>query len=200
MCYFNNKNASDVTEREALQSAVINEEFNLDFYSRLKQVNLLSAASKNTKNFIDAENIIRKNLVAFLVLLNSSAFIKTKIDKSDYIYNLNEYLFEMTLCENICCFLKASTNKIIYFKTSFFKNKVIMQIKYKGKNVMPRSYINTAKTTFKKGILFNTATISFPCVSLKTKMPPKINLDGCLKNRLSSVYITLYLSGLKRFN
>ena len=92
MCYFNNKNASDVTEREALQSAAIKEEFNLDFYSRLKQVNLLSAASKNTKNFMDAENIIRKNLVAFLVLLNSSAFIKTKIDKSDYIYNLNEYL------------------------------------------------------------------------------------------------------------
>ena len=200
MCYFNNKNASDVTEREALQSAAIKEEFNLDFYSRLKQVNLLSAASKNTENFIDAENIIRKNLVAFLVLLNSSAFIKTKIEKSDYNYNLNEFLFEMTLCENICCFLKASTNKILYFKVTFLKEKIIMQIKYKGKTINPRSYCEKTKLMFKKGWLFNTVTITLNCKSIKTKQPPKINLDGCLKNRLSTVYITLALSGLKRFN
>ena len=101
---------------------------------------------------------------------------------------------------NICCFLKASTNKILYFKVNFLKEKIIMQIKYKGKTINPRSYCEKTKFMFKKGWLFNTVIITLNCKSIKTKQPPKINLDGCLKNRLSTVYITLALSGLKRFN
>ena len=178
MCYFNNKNASDVTERETLQQAVINGSLNLDFYSRLKQLNLLSESCKNENIFIDAEGIIRKNLVAFLVLLNSDAIIKTKINNTEYLYKLNEFLFEMTLCENICCFLKASKNKIIYLKVIFLKNKFIIQIKYNGKKIQPRSYCNNVKTSFKRGVVFKTALITFNCESLKTKKPSKLNLDG----------------------
>ena len=48
MCYFNNKNATDVTERDALQRLALNGNFNLDFYTRLKQVNLLSETCKNS--------------------------------------------------------------------------------------------------------------------------------------------------------
>ena len=94
MCYFNNKNATDVTERDALQRLALNGNFNLDFYTRLKQVNLLSETCKNSNKFIDVESVIRKNLVAFLLLLNGEAFFKTKINKSEYNYNLNEFLFE----------------------------------------------------------------------------------------------------------
>ena len=200
MCYFNNKNATDVTERDALQRLALNGNFNLDFYTRLKQVNLLSETCKNSNKFIDVESVIRKNLVAFLLLLNGEAFFKTKINKSEYNYNLNEFLFEMTLCENICSFIKASKNKTLYIKSLFLKNKFIITIKYKGEKAMPRNYTDSAKTTFKKGLIFNTATISFNCKTKKTKKPPKLNLDGYLKNRLSAVYITLCLSGLKRFN
>ena len=155
MCYFNNKNANDVTEREALQQQAIEENFNLDFYSRLKQVNLLSESCKNDENFIDVESIIRKNLIAFLVLLNSSVFLKTKIRQSEYLYKLNEFLFEITLCENICHFIKNSKNKIIYLKAYFLKEKVVMQIKYKGKKILPRSYLNNIITRYKKGMFYN---------------------------------------------
>lgn len=200
MCYFNNKNANDVTEREALQQQAIEENFNLDFYSRLKQVNLLSESCKNDENFIDIESIIRKNLIAFLVLLNSSVFLKTKISQSEYLYKLNEFLFEITLCENICNFIKNSKNKIIHFKAYFLKEKVVMQIKYKGKKILPRSYLNNIITRYKKGMFYNVVNITINCASIKKEQPPKINLDGCLKNRLSAIYIALCLSGLKRFN
>lgn len=200
MCYFNNKNKSILNERDYLQSQLLKGNLNLDFYSRLKQLNLLSLAQNETMHFIDAETIIRKNLASFLLLMNGEAFLKTKISKSEFLYNLNEFLFELTLCENLCTFLKNSNSKIIGFKANFFINGFTIIFKYKGKNETPRNYCNKVTKSSKKGWFYNTVKITFNCATTQKQKPSKLNLDGSIKNRLSAIYITLCLSGLKRFN
>jgi len=199
MCYFTNENTPFFNEREVLQQKLINGETNLDFYLRLKQLNLNNSNLINKESTIDIETNLRKIMVAFLVLLNNDAFIKAKISESPYLYRLNEFLFELTLCENICNCIKNSKNKFIYLKTKFYDSGFIITIKYQGQKITPRNYLNKSDATIKKGVFFNTIKINFNGNTLQKQKPPKINLDGYILNRLSSVYITLALSGLKRF-
>ena len=75
-----------------------------------------------------------------------------------------------------------------------------IQAKYKGKNETPRNYCNKVTKSSKKGWFYNTVKITFNCATTQKQKPSKLNLDGSIKNRLSAIYITLCLSGLKRFD
>lgn len=196
MCYFTNDFLNEISLREELQQKAIKNEYNLDFYCQLKQLNL----KQKHQQYIDAEGAIRNILASFLILLNSDAFLSVRLSKSKFYYLLNEFSFELTVCENICNAIKNSNSKYIFVNTKFNNKGFKVIVYYNGKAFNPYNYCFNSFVKSQTIGLINRVVISFNTAKKPKQKPPKINLDGYIKNKLSSVFIALYLSGLKRFN
>ena len=200
MCYFTNDFFNEMQLREELQKKVINNELNLDFYCRLKQLNLLKLSQNYSEKTVDTEGSIRNILASIIILLNSDVFIKTNIPTSKYNYLLNSFLFEMTFCENLFKAIKNSKSKNVFVKAKFFNYGFKIIIYYKGQKYHTSTYQPNSVVKPINFKLFNRVELCFNAVKKTKEKPSKINLDSFLLNKLSSVYIALNLSGLKALN
>lgn len=201
MCYLNKNLYNFYNEREALQDLIIENKLDIEFYKKIKAINLIRADifKEDIYSFFDCENSIRKILSSIILLSNKNVIIDFNIKNTKYLYYLNPFLFELTFSEVICnAIINAIENKI-ELNIKFSKMNLTIELKYKGKFFIPIIYNTSAyvKTGNTKNNCFIKICFNIKSKINKNKKPPKI--DSFIKNRISPLYIALYNSKLITF-